>query len=118
MFNLVGIAQHDAPLTGLNEHGFDIPRKGGRLDLLVRLEIPQHAPAIQITRADGNPVIAQDQLGVQEAGLVLVNHHPTREESGIEQTSGAACRGSVRERAWEQQAHIDAATGRPPQGSP
>src|SRR5579883_1024064 len=47
----------------------------GALDFLVGLEIPAEAPAIEVARANAQPVIAQHHLPVQDPGLILEDAH-------------------------------------------
>ena len=85
--------------------------------LLVGLEVPQRAPTIQIGGADRDPVIGQHHLGVQEAGLELVDHDAAGEQPSIEEAADTAqCRG-VGVCSGEQQAHIDPAQRRLAQGA-
>src|SRR6185437_8384303 len=47
----------------------------GALDLLVGLEIPAEAPAVEIARSQAQPVIAHRHLAVQYPRLVLEDPH-------------------------------------------
>src|SRR5215468_5562109 len=83
---LVPVAAADEPRheeVPLEEcgHGVGEARVG---DFLVRLEVPAQAPAIEIARANRYPVIAQNDLAVQHARLVLVDAHATAQHAGVE----------------------------------
>src|SRR6185437_16311693 len=54
------------------------------LDFLVRLEIPAEAPAIEVARADADPVVAQRHLAVQHARLVLEDAHAVAQHLAVE----------------------------------
>src|SRR5438874_3422444 len=56
-------------------------------DLLIGLEVPAEAPAIEVARADRDPVIAQDHLRVQNARLVLKYLHAVAQQLAVEARS-------------------------------
>src|SRR5579863_4748019 len=56
--------------------------------LLVGFEIPPQAPAIEIARADGYPVITKNRLGVQHVRLVFEDLYAAAQHLAIEAPCG------------------------------
>lgn len=74
--------------------------------LLIGLQIPTEIPAVDIAGADGDPVVAQQYLGVEKARLVFEDAHAGGQQLGVIAAPGVAHGGVVGVRSRQQQAHV------------
>src|SRR6185437_5937243 len=79
------------------------------LDLLVRLEIPAEAPAVEVARAEAHPVVAQRHLAVQHTRLILEDAHTVAQQLAIEAPRRVTHPRMVGLRAGNEQPDIDTA---------
>src|SRR5579864_3813063 len=85
------------------------------LHLLVGLEVPLEAPAIEVARADRYPIVTYGHLAVQDARLKLKNADRAAQQLTIEAACRLAHPGMIRQGAGYQQPHIHAAPRSPAQ---
>src|SRR5262249_23812795 len=95
-----------------DEHGRSDIRKCRIVDLLVGFQVPLEAPAVEVARADGNPVVAHSHLSVQHAWLILENADAVAKELSVESSCGVTHPRMIRQRTGNHESDIHAAACR------